>query len=597
MIVLGISAFYHDSAAAIVRDGEVLAAAQEERFSRKKGDSSFPSGATEYCLDAADVNLDQVDFIAFYDKPLLTFDRLLETYVAFAPRGLRSFVRSMPVWLKQKLFAKTGLIDHLNALNRGKVEGDRVLFGHHHHSHAASAFYPSPFENAAVLILDGVGEWATTSLGRGRGAKLELLQEIRFPHSLGMLYTAFTYHLGFTVNQDEYKVMGLAPYGEPRYVKQIYDHLIDVKPDGSFHLDLQYFDYCVGLTMTNARFSDLFGGRPPRTPEDPLTQEDMDLARSVQVVTEEVVLRLCDTLHKLTGESNLCLAGGVALNCVANGRVLREGPFDAIWLQPAAGDAGGALGVALAVAHAKGIPRTEDVGQRDGMSGAYLGPAYDNHEILAELEGFGAVYRELDDAALFESVVDALTTAKVVGWFQGRMEFGPRALGNRSILADARSPAIQRMLNLKIKFRESFRPFAPVVLLEQVSRYFELEDESPYMQLVARVRSDRCRELTADEKRSRGLDMLGVVRSDIPAVTHVDESARIQTVAGDTNPRLRRLLEAFAERTDFAVLVNTSFNVRNEPIVRTPADAYRCFMATEMDVLVLGNAILYKVEQ
>ena len=597
MIVLGISAFYHDSAAAIVRDGVILAAAQEERFSRKKGDASFPSRATEYCLDVAEINLNEVDYVAFYDKPLLTFDRLLETYIAFAPRGLRSFVRSMPVWLKQKLFAKTDIMGHLNALNRGQVEGHRVLFGHHHHSHAASAFYPSPFENAAVLILDGVGEWATTSLGHGRGEKLELLQEIRFPHSLGMLYTAFTYYLGFTVNQDEYKVMGLAPYGKPRYVQDIYDHLIDVKADGSFHLDLQYFDYCVGLTMTNDRFAGLFGGRPRRNPEEPLTQHDMDLARSVQVVTEEVVLKLCETLHKLTGESNLCMAGGVALNCVANGRILREGPFENVWLQPAAGDAGGALGAALAVTHAKGIPRTEDVGRRDGMSGAYLGPAYDNHEVLSELNAFDAVYHELDDSALLKAAVDALIDSKVVGWFQGRMEFGPRALGNRSILADARSPEIQRMLNLKIKFRESFRPFAPVVLSEQVGEYFELEGESPYMQIVAQVRSDRCRQLTTADREADGLAMLGVVRSDIPAVTHVDESARIQTVAGDTNPRLRHLLEAFKERTDFGVLVNTSFNVRNEPIVRTPVDAYRCFMATEMDVLVLGNAILYKAEQ
>lgn len=597
MIVLGISAFYHDSAAAIVRDGVILAAAQEERFSRKKGDSSFPSRATEYCLDVAKINLNEVDFVAFYDKPLLTFDRLLETYIAFAPRGLRSFIRSMPIWLKQKLFAKTGIMGHLNALDRGQVKENCVLFGHHHHSHAASAFYPSPFKNAAVLVLDGVGEWATTSLGHGRGEKLELLQEIRFPHSLGMLYTAFTYYLGFTVNQDEYKVMGLAPYGKPRYVKDIYDHLIDVKTDGSFHLDLQYFDYCVGLTMTNDRFADLFGGRPRRNPEAPLTQHDMDLARSVQVVTEEVVLKLCETLHKLTGESNLCIAGGVGLNCVANGRILREGPFDDVWLQPAAGDAGGALGVALAVTHAKGIPRTEDVGQRDGMSGAYLGPAYDNHEILGELEALNAVYHELDDATLLKSTVDALVDSKVVGWFQGRMEFGPRALGNRSILADARSPEIQRMLNLKIKFRESFRPFAPVVLSEQVGEYFELEGESPYMQIVAQVRPDRCRQLTPADREAQGLGMLGVVRSDIPAVTHVDESARIQTVAGDTNPRLKGLLEAFKERTNFGVLVNTSFNVRNEPIVRTPVDAYRCFMATEMDVLVLGNAILYKVEQ
>ena len=597
MIVLGISAFYHDSAAAIVRDGVVLAAAQEERFSREKGDPSFPSRATEYCLDVAEINLNEVDFVAFYDKPLLTFDRLLETYIAFAPRGLRSFVRSMPVWLKQKLFAKTGIVGQLNALNRGPVEEDRVLFGHHHHSHAASAFYPSPFENAAVLVLDGVGEWATTSLGHGRGEKLELLKEIRFPHSLGMLYTAFTYYLGFTVNQDEYKVMGLAPYGKPRYVKDIYDHLIDVKPDGSFHLDLQYFDYCVGLTMTNDRFADLFGGRPRRNPEAPLTQQDMDLARSVQVVTEEVVLKLCETLHKLTGESNLCIAGGVGLNCVANGRILREGPFDGVWLQPAAGDAGGALGVALAVTHAKGIPRTEDVGHRDGMSGAYLGPAYDNHEILGELEALHAVYHELDDATLLKSTVNALVDSKIVGWFQGRMEFGPRALGNRSILADARSPEIQRMLNLKIKFRESFRPFAPVVLSEQVGEYFELAGESPYMQIVAQVRPNRCRQLTPADREAQGLEMLGVVRSDIPAVTHVDESARIQTVAGDTNPRLKGLLEAFKERTNFGVLVNTSFNVRNEPIVRTPVDAYRCFMATEMDVLVLGNTILYKAEQ
>ncbi len=595
MLVLGISAFYHDSAAALVRDGEIVAAAQQERFSRKKHDSEFPAEAIAYCLDEAGVTLDQVDHVGFYDKPLLTFDRLLETYLAFAPRGLPSFVAAIPVWVKQKILQKSLVVKGLNALERGAVGEDKVLFGFHHHSHAASAFYPSPFDEAAVLVMDGVGEWATTSTGLGRGREVTLLNEIRFPHSLGMLYSAFTYYLGFAVNDGEYKVMGLAPYGEPKYAPTILDTLIDVKHDGSYRLDMTYFNYCTGLTMTNGRFDALFGG-PPRKPSQPLTQRDMDLARSVQAVTEEVILRMCRSLHADTGQRNLCLAGGVALNCVANGRVLREGPFENVWIQPAAGDAGGAVGVALAIAHQmNGLDRAPR--NRDAMQGAYLGPAFGDDRIRADLDRRGARYEVVAGDMLFERIAEELAAEKVVGWFQGRMEFGPRALGNRSILGDPRSERMQRLLNLKIKYREGFRPFAPAVLREDVSRYFEMDSDSPYMLLVAPVSEDRRQEVSDADAARQGLDKLHVVRSDIPAITHVDYSARIQTVHEDTNPRFHRLLQAFRTRTGCGVLVNTSFNVRDEPIVCTPDDAYRCFMATEMDVLVLGNTVLRKEEQ
>ena len=597
MIVLGISAFYHDSAAALVRDGRIVAAAQEERFSRKKNDAGFPSAAVAYCLDEAGVTLDQVDYVGFYDKPLLTFNRLLETYLSFAPSGLPSFVKAIPLWVKEKVLQQSLLKKELNVLERGTVAEEKILFGFHHHSHAASAFYPSPFDRAAILVMDGVGEWATTSIGEGDGADVRLHKEIRFPHSLGMLYSAFTYYLGFKINDGEYKVMGLAPYGEPKYVQTIYDNLIEAKDDGSFRLNMDYFAYCTDLTMTNDRFDSLFGS-PPRNSAEPLTQRHMDLARSVQVVTEEIVLRLCGSLHRETGHKNLCMAGGVALNCVANGRILREGPFENLWIQPAAGDAGAALGVALAISHTVG--KTERVsvnGQRDAMNGGYLGPGFDPARIHAALDDYGAAYKNLDEDTLFDTVAAALDDEKVVGWFQGRMEFGPRALGNRSILGDARSSKMQRLLNMKIKYRESFRPFAPAVLREDVADYFEMDSDSPYMLLVAQVLENRHRGLSPQEQGLEGLQKLHAARSDVPAITHVDYSARVQTVHADTNPRFHGLLEAFKKRTGSGVLVNTSFNVRDEPIVCSPEDAYRCFMATEMDVLVLGNTILFKEDQ
>jgi carbamoyltransferase len=597
MNVLGISAFYHDSAACLVQDGEVVAAAQEERFSRQKNDPGFPTRSVECCLDLAGLDLAQIDHVGFYDKPLLTFDRLLETYIAFAPSGFRSFVTSVPVWVKEKVFQKDLILKELNALSRGKLGRDKLLFGFHHHSHAASAFYPSPFENAAVLVMDGVGEWATTTLAVGSGADLELQQEIRFPHSLGLLYSAFTYYLGFKVNDGEYKVMGLAPFGEPKYVDQIREHLIDVREDGSFALDMDYFAYCTGLTMTTERFHQLFGASP-RDPAEPLTQRHMDLARSIQLVTEEVILCVCRALHAETGQTNLCLAGGVALNCVANGRILREGPFERIWVQPAAGDAGGALGVALSISHdVGGVTRHREAGHADGMSGSYLGPIFDDGQAREELAPYSPVYHELSDEDLCATVARALADEKVAGWFQGRMEFGPRSLGNRSILADPRSVSMQRALNLKIKYRESFRPFAPAVLGEDVTEYFELEGDSAYMLFVADVRASHRRALPPAEKNLEGIDKLQAVRSDIPAVTHVDGSARIQTVHAETNPLFHELLSEFKAVTGCGVLVNTSFNVRDEPVVCTPGDAFRCFMATEMDLLVIGNLVLYKEEQ
>ena len=571
-----------------------MAAAGQERFSRRKHDSGFPADAAAFCLDEAGVTLDQVDYVGFYDKPLLTFSRLLETYIAYAPAGFRSFAASIPVWVKEKVFQKILLTKGLNGLGRGSIGEDKILFGFHHHSHAASAFYASPFEAAALLVMDGVGEWATTSLGRGSGRELKLFEEIRFPHSLGMLYSAFTNYLGFKVNDGEYKVMGLAPYGEPTYVQAILDNLIDLKDDGSFRLDMGYFNYCTGLTMTNEAFDRLFGG-PPRTWAEPLTQRHMDLARSVQVVTEDAVMGLVGRLHAETGEKNLGMAGGVALNCVANGRVLRDGPFENVWVQPASGDAGGSLGVALAITYAmdENVARGPANGM-DGMKGAYLGPAFGEDAITSALDGMGARYRRLGDDDLFEETAAALARDQVVGWFQGRMEFGPRALGNRSILGNPRSSRMQRMLNLKIKYRESFRPFAPAVMEEDAAEYFDIGVASPYMILVAPVRDNHLRDLSEGEKMLSGLDQLDALRSDLPAITHVDNSARVQTVHSDTNPRFHRLLAAFKEKTGCGVLVNTSFNVRDEPIVCTPIEAYRCFMATEMDVLVLENFILLK---
>ena len=596
MWVLGISAFYHDSAAVLLRDGHIVGAAQEERFTRKKHDPSFPRNAIRYCLQAGGIRLDDVDYVAFYDKPFLKFERLLETYLAFAPRGLRSFSMAIPLWLREKLFQKFYLKRQLEAFSPNYDWDYRLLFAEHHQSHAASAFFPSPFEEAVVLTMDGVGEWATTSAGVGSGNRLEIRKEIHFPHSLGLLYSAFTYYTGFKVNSAEYKVMGLAPYGTPRYAKLIFDRLLDLKPDGSFRLDLSYFDYCTGLRMTNEKFHDLFGGAP-RKPGEPLTQRHMDLAASIQTATEEVVLTLTRALAAETGAHNLCLAGGVALNCVANGRVWRDGRFRGLWIQPAAGDAGGALGAALCTYHLfKDQPRPPCLFQ-DRMQGAYLGPSFSQQEIEARLAKLGAKFCVLNEAQLLEATVDSLVEGKAVGWFQGRMEFGPRALGARSILGDARSPTMQSVLNLKVKYRESFRPFAPSVLREDLEDWFDLECDSPYMLLVAGVTRRHRREMTADEQALFGIQKLNVRRSSIPAVTHVDYSARIQTAHRDTNPRYHALLSLFKARTGCPVLVNTSFNVRGEPIVCTPEDAYRCFMGTEIEVLAIGNCLLKKEEQ
>ncbi len=596
MRILGISAFYHDSAAALVEDGCVVAAAQEERFTRKKHDSRFPAHAINYCLSEAGVELDGVDYVAFYDKPFLKFERLLETYIAFAPRGFNSFRMAIPLWLKEKLFQKRLLRDKLKTHAPDYDWEYRLLFAEHHQSHAASAFFPSPFEEAVILTMDGVGEWATTSVGLGRGNHLEMVKEIHFPHSLGLLYSAFTYYTGFKVNSGEYKVMGLAPYGEPKYADLILDDRMDVKDDGSFRLDQSYFNYCTGLTMTNGKFDALFGG-PPRTPEQPLTQRELDLAASIQNVTEEVVLRLTRSLARETGAKNLCLAGGVALNCVANGKVLKDGRFDNIWIQPAAGDAGGALGAALAAYHLyQGQPRSRNGGS-DLMRGSYLGPHFAQDEIARRLEAVGARFHVVSDDEVVSVTVDALVQEKAVGWFQGRMEFGPRALGARSVLGDPRSPVMQKTLNLRVKYRESFRPFAPSVLREDVSEWFELEGDSPYMLLVADVVENRRRRMTDEEQALFGIDKLNIIRSEIPAVTHVDYSARIQTVHADTNPRYHALISAFKERTGCPVLVNTSFNVRGEPIVCTPEDAFRCFMGTEIEILVIGNCFLKKEEQ
>ena len=596
MRILGISAFYHDSAAALLDENGIVAAAQEERFTRKKHDSGYPLAAISYCLDEAGVGLDAVDYVAFYDKPFLKFERLLETYIAFAPRGFQSFRMAMPVWLKEKLFQKRLLRKRLQGCEPSFDWQNKLLFTEHHQSHAASAFYASPFEEAVILTMDGVGEWATTSVGLGHGHYLEMIKEIHFPHSLGLLYSAFTYYAGFKVNSGEYKVMGLAPYGEPKYRNLILDHLMDLKDDGTFRLDLTYFDYCTGLRMTNGKFDDLFGG-PPRSPEQRITQREMDLAASIQAVTEEVVLRLTRALARDTRMENLCMAGGVALNCVANGKVLQDGMFKKMWVQPAAGDAGGALGAALAAFHLfQGQTRVID-GPWDSMQGSYLGPAYSQEEIERRLTTAGGRYEVLDDEVLLETVVDALVAGQAVGWFQGRMEFGPRALGNRSILGDPRSPTMQKTLNLKVKYRESFRPFAPSVLAEDVGEWFELERESPYMLQVAHVTARHRRAMTNEEVSLFGINKLNVPRSDIPAITHVDYSARIQTVHKETNPRYHALLSAFKARTGCSVLVNTSFNVRGEPIVCTPEDAFRCFMGTGIEMLAAGNCLLRKEAQ
>jgi carbamoyltransferase len=598
--ILGISAFYHDSAAALVEDGRIVAAAQEERFSRKKHDARFPRHAVAYCLDAAGIPLSGIDHIVFYDKPFLKFERLLETYLAFAPRGFRSFRMALPLWLKEKLFQKRLLRDELRTIDPESNWESRLLFTEHHQSHAASAFFASPFDDAVVLTMDGVGEWATTSVGIGRGHSLEMVKELHFPHSLGLLYSAFTYYTGFKVNSGEYKVMGLAPYGEPRFASTILEHLIDLKPDGTFRLDQTYFDYCSGLTMTNAKFDALFGG-PPRASDELLTRRHMDLAASIQAVTEEVVLRLTRSIAAETGAENLCLAGGVALNCVANGKVLRDGRFKRIWIQPAAGDAGGALGAALAAYHIHcGRPRIERAvgsANTDAMQGGYLGPAFTDDDTAARLTAAGARFVRLSDAALIDRASADLAGGKALGWSQGRMEFGPRALGNRSILADPRSPKTQAALNVKIKYRESFRPFAPSVLRERVADWFELDSDSPYMLLVADVVQRRRRLMTVEEQQLFGLEKLNVPRSEIPAVTHVDYSARVQTVHAETNPRFHALLQAFEARTGCPVLVNTSFNVRGEPIVCTPEDAFRCFMGCELDALAVGNLYLLKSEQ
>ncbi len=596
MRILGLSAFYHDSAAALIEDGRIVAAAQEERFTRKKHDAGFPGNAVEFCLERGGAGMSDVDFVAFYDKPFLKFERLLETYVAFAPRGFQSFKMAMPVWLREKLFQKNLLRRKLRAFEAGFDWKNKLLFAEHHQSHAASAFFPSPYQDAVVLTMDGVGEWATTSAALGSGNRLEVIKEIHFPHSLGLLYSAFTYYTGFKVNSGEYKVMGLAPYGEPKYKDLILENLIDLKEDGSFRLDQSYFNYCTGLTMTNGRFDALFGG-PPRRADELLTQRHMDLAASVQAATEEVVLRLTRGLAKDTGARNLCLAGGVALNCVANGKVLRDGHFENIWIQPAAGDAGGALGAALLAYHLfQDRPRAVN-GAADAMEGGYLGPGFDQDEIERRLGAAGARFTVLSESDAIDAAAGALAGGMAVGWFQGRMEFGPRALGARSILGDPRSPDMQKLLNLKVKYRESFRPFAPSVLGEDAAEWFEIDGPSPYMLLVADVVEGRRRAMTEAEHALFGIDKLNVARSDIPAVTHVDYSARVQTVDMETNRHYHALITRFKELTGCPVVVNTSFNVRGEPIVCTPEDAFRCFMGTDIEMLVIGNCRLDKDEQ
>lgn len=589
MYILGISAFYHDSAACLLKDADIIAAAQEERFTRKKHDESFPSNAIQYCFDCAGIDGKALDYVAFYDKPFLKFERILETHLAYAPLGIRSFLKATPLWIKKKLWIKELIKDELDY-------SGQIIFPEHHESHAASAFFPSPYQEAAFITMDGVGEWATSSFGIGKDNKIELLADIQFPNSLGLLYSAFTYYTGFRVNSGEYKVMGLAPYGEPKYKQLIYDHLIDVKEDGSFRMNMDYFDYCAGLTMTNSKFHKLFGG-PPREPESKLTQKEMDLARSVQEVAEEIVLKMAKHVKEKTGMKYLCLAGGVALNCVANGKLLRTGLFDDIWIQPAAGDAGGAIGAALLTWYQYlGNTRKAD-NKTDSMKGAYLGPEFDNEQVERLLKDNDYAYHALTDEELFEKVADLLAEEKVIGWFQGRLEFGPRALGSRSIIGDARSPKMQKTMNLKIKYRESFRPFAPSVRAESISEYFEIDRESPYMLLVADVKKEKQVQMSKEQDSYFGLEKLNAVRSEIPAVTHVDYSARIQSVNRETNPRYHQMITKFNEKYGCPVIVNTSFNVRGEPLVCTPEDAYLCFMRTEMDYLVIGNYLLDKKEQ
>jgi carbamoyltransferase len=597
MYILGISAFYHDSAACLLKEGDIVAAAQEERFTRKKHDAGFPHHAIKYRVREAGISPNEITNVVFYEKPFLKFERLLETYLAFAPKGFKSFAAAMPLWIKEKLFQKSILTKKLTDTLDDTVNWrERLLFSDHHLSHAASAFYPSPFENAAVLTLDGVGEWTTTSLAVGKGRKLKVVKEIHFPHSIGLLYSAFTHYTGFKVNSGEYKVMGLAPYGEPRYADLIKEKLVKLAEDGSFQIDMSYFDYATGLTMTNKKFNALFGG-PPRTSEAELTQREMDLAASVQKVTEDIVIQITKNIAKETGEKNLCLAGGVALNCVANGILLREKIFDNIWIQPAAGDAGGALGAALAAWHLHHANKRIVSEERDGMHGTFLGPHFSNSEIEAELKACGAKFHRLDEEALIENVATALADEKAVGWMQGRMEFGPRALGGRSIIADPRSPVMQKQLNLKVKYRENFRPFAPSVLREHASDWFELVTDSPYMLLVADVKEDKRRAMTDEEKALFGIDKLNVPRSSVPAITHVDYSARIQTVHSDTNQKYHAVISKFYEKTKCPLVVNTSFNVRGEPIICTPTDAFKCFMGTELDMLAVGDCLLMKDEQ
>lgn len=596
MKILGISAFYHDAAAALLVDGEIVAAAQEERFTRKKHDFGYPKNSIDYCLKFAGLSAGDIDYVAFYDKPLSKFERLLKTYLAFAPRGFTSFREAIPIWIKEKLFHKNRILRELSYLDGSVDWSQRLLFSEHHLSHAASAFFPSPFQRSAVLTMDGVGEWATTSLAIGNGNNLNVIREIHFPHSLGLLYSAFTYYTGFKVNSGEYKVMGLAPYGEPRFAEMIKEHLIDIKEDGSFRLNMDYFDYCTGLRMTNDRFHALFGASP-RSPEIPLTQRDMDLAASVQAVTEEIVLKLARSVAKETGERNLCLAGGVALNCVANGKLLREKIFDNIWIQPAAGDAGGALGAALSSYYLFKGEQRNVVSSGDAMKGSYLGPIFSQAEIEESLMAIGAKFEILGDDEFIDYCANAIVEGKAIGWHQGRMEFGPRSLGARSIIGDARSPTMQKLLNLKVKYRESFRPFAPSVLREDVAEWFDLDEDSPYMLFVADVKTKHRVDMSDEEMKLFGIDKLNLIRSSIPAVTHVDYSARIQTVHKDTNPRYHALISRFKELTGCPVIVNTSFNVRGEPIVNTPEDAFRCFMGTEIEVLAVGNCILRKDEQ
>ena len=589
MYILGISAFYHDSAAAIIKDGYILAAAQEERFTRIKHDQNFPINAIKYCLKEAGITAQQLDYSAFYDKPFIKFERILETYLAYAPHGIKSFMKAIPLWIKKKIWMKELIKKELG------YEGE-ILFPEHHESHAASAFYPSPFNHAAYLTMDGVGEWTTTSYGSCDENEIKILGELHFPHSLGLLYSAFTYFIGFKVNSGEYKVMGLAPYGKPKYVQKIYDHVIDLKEDGSFKMNMNYFDYCAGLTMTNKKFNELFGG-DPRVPETKLTQREMDLARSVQDVTEEIMLRMARHVKRITGEKYLCLAGGVALNCVGNGKLLRENIFDDIWIQPAAGDAGGAIGAAYIVYHQHLNNPLPSKKGRDLQKGSYLGPQYSNDEIRKFLSHHSLPYQFLETDELIDVVSDLIIKEKIIGWFQGRMEFGPRALGSRTIIGDARSPSMQKKMNLKIKFREGFRPFAPSVLAEKAGEWFEIDRESPYMLLVAEVKKEKQRRMTSEETNLWGIDQLNVIRSEVPAITHIDYSARLQTVNKLDNSRYHGLISRFYEKTGCPVIVNTSFNVRGEPIVQSPLDAYKCFMRTELDVLVLENFILYKDEQ